>query len=169
MSWEKQYTIATDTLNGNVVIEEIEEVIAESTISSVLDFTLVIGPILKLVFLSELDAAEKTTLDGIIASHAGDTLAPYRTIIHNAITFFSEIMEVFAAENITMGITYVGKTKEVADYLQNVLRYGQSGSLYEVINEIDSLKTSGVPAELSPFVTDTRLDNFKAKIVSYLT
>lgn len=169
MSWEKIYTIATDTLNGSVVIEEIEEAIAESTISPVLDCILVLGPVLKLVFATEPDASEKTTLDGIVANHAGDALGPYKNIIHNAIIFFAEIMEIFAAENITMGITFYGKTKDVADYLQDVLRYGQSGSLYEVSHEIDELKLAGVPAGLSPFVTDERLDDFKAKITDYLS
>lgn len=95
-------------------------------------------------------------------------LEPYENIVTNAIEFFQEIMVTYAAENITMGITVYNKTKEVADYLATVMRYGQSGSLYEVIHEIDNLKTEGIPVELSPFVTDARLDVFKAKITTYI-
>jgi len=95
-------------------------------------------------------------------------LAPYEIIVQNAIEFFQEIMVTYAAENITMGITVLNKTKDVADYLQGVMRYGQSGSLYEVIHEIDTLKADGIPVELAPFVTDERLDAFKLKITNYI-
>jgi len=98
-----------------------------------------------------------------------DPLEPYKELVSGAIEYFTEIQIEFAAENITMGITFAAKTKAVADYLQNVLRYGQSGSLYEVISEIDSLKAAAVPAELSPWVTEARLDDFKNKIIGYLT
>lgn len=98
-----------------------------------------------------------------------DPLEPYKELVSGAIEYFTEVQIEFAAENITMGITASGKTKAVADYLQNVLRYGQSGSLYEVISEIDALKSASVPVELSPWVTEERLDDFKNKIIGYLT
>ena len=111
------------------------------------------------------------TTDGyeVYTPPLSDPLLPYKTIIENAIEYFNEVMVEFAAENITLGITVAGKTKDVADYLQNILRYGQSGSLYEVIAEVDVLKLAGIPANLSPFVTDARLDAFKQKFVDYLT
>jgi hypothetical protein len=74
----------------------------------------------------------------------------------------------FASENVMMGITQAGKTKEVANYLTDVARHIQTGSLYEVINEIDRLKIEGLPQDLSPFITETRLDRFKQKILDYL-
>lgn len=89
--------------------------------------------------------------------------------IKGAISFFDALMVKFAAENVSMGITLAAKTREVSDYLANVLRYGQTGSLFEVINEVDNLISEGVPASLSPFVTEQRLNDFKAKIQEYLS
>lgn len=118
------------------------------------------------------DHPEATTRDfTIIEVNDVDTspFAPYKEIIRNAVAFFDEIMTEFAGENITLGITVAGKTKDVADYLKDVLRYGQTGSLYEVMNECDALIAAGIPGDLSPFVTADRLNYFKAKIVAYLS
>jgi len=95
--------------------------------------------------------------------------AAYKAIIRSAIEFFNEIMTEFAGENISLGITQAGKTKDVADYLADVLRYGQTGSLYEVMSECDRLISEGIPAGLSPFVTETRLTTFKGLIQDYLS
>lgn len=95
--------------------------------------------------------------------------AIYKNIIRQALAFFDELMTEFAGENIALGITQAGKTKDVADYLADVLRYGQTGSLYEVIAECDRLINEGIPAGLSPFVTETRLNSVKALIVAYLS
>jgi hypothetical protein len=98
-----------------------------------------------------------------------DPLQPYKDIVLNAIEFFNDIMIKYAAENITLGITIQNKTKEVADYLSDLMRYGQSGSLYEVMHEIDSLISSGLPSNLAPFVTETRLVSFKNEIQNFLS
>lgn len=118
------------------------------------------------------DHPEATTRDFVIKeTNDVDTspFAVYKEIIRQAVAFFDDLMTEFAGENITLGITQAGKTKDVADYLANVLRYGQTGSLYEVINECDALVTAGVPAGLSPFVTEARLNTFKAKVTAYLS
>lgn len=74
---------------------------------------------------------------------------------------FNQLSGQFAAENVLMGITQLGKTKLIADILAGVLRYGQSGSLYEVLNEIDRIV---VTAEMAPFITAARLSEMKIKI-----
>lgn len=89
-------------------------------------------------------------------------------IITNAMIFGQKLMVEFAAENVMMGITQAGKTKAIADYLANVIRYIQTGSLYEVINEINALELAGVPVELDPYISTARLDEFKAKVEAYL-
>lgn len=89
-------------------------------------------------------------------------------IITSAIAFGNQIVINFAAENVLLGITQADKTKDVADYLANVLRYIQSGSLYEVINEISRLEAEGLPPELSPFITGPRLLSFKNNVEAYL-
>ncbi len=98
-----------------------------------------------------------------------DPLEPYKNLVSNAISYFKEVQIEFAAENITMGITQTGKTKDVSDYLAPVLRYGQTGSLYEVVNEINSLIAATVPADLSPFVTVARLEAFRDNILAKLS
>ena len=91
-----------------------------------------------------------------------------KKIVTEAISFGQNLIIDFAAENVLMGITQAGKTKEVADYLADVMRYAQSGSLYEVLAEVNRLQTSGLPAELAPFVTTDRMNAFKLKIEQYL-
>lgn len=89
--------------------------------------------------------------------------------IEGAIKFGQAMLVDFATENVLLGITQLGKTKEVSDYLADVTRYIQTGSLYEVINEIDRLIAAGLPVELEPFITESRLLLFKQKIVDYLS
>lgn len=89
-------------------------------------------------------------------------------VIINSINFGNQTIIDFATENVLMGITQVNKTKEVSDYLSDMTRYIQTGSLYEVINEINRLILAGIPVELSPFVTENRLNEFKQKIQEFL-
>lgn len=90
------------------------------------------------------------------------------SIVSNAIERGKELLIEFASENVLMGITAAGKTKAVADYLQNIDRYARTGSLYECVNEIDTLIAGEIPVDLSPFVTETRLLNFKQLVLDYL-
>jgi hypothetical protein len=105
----------------------------------------------------------------IIEAHSPlDMTEQVRQIVRNAINFGVDLIEVFATENILMGITQAGKTKAVSDYLSDVTRYAQTGSLYEVINEIDRLIALGIPLDLAPFVTVARMADFKQKVLNYL-
>lgn len=164
------YSIANDTLNGTCDSSLLEKAIKSSTITAPLEYTRAITTTdyLEAKFTQALTAQEITTLDGIIANHSSDPLIAYKHLVEKAIDFFNTMMVQYAAENITQGITYYGKTKDVADYLMNVMRYGQSGSLYEVVNEIDVLVAAGVPTDLSPFVTTTRLNQMKDEVNTYL-
>lgn len=89
-------------------------------------------------------------------------------LVANAMDFGNNLILEFAAENILMGITQAGKTKDVADYLSSLMRYTQTGSLYEVMAEIDRLIQTGLPPNLSPFITEERLLSFKTKVLEYL-
>jgi hypothetical protein len=120
------------------------------------------------IFETALSTEEKNELDAIVLAHTGSILPIYEGIVQRAIDFFHNAMIIFAAENITMGITQAGKTKDVADYLQDIMRYGQSGSLYEVITAINELEAIGHPTDLAPFVTTERMALFKGKIEVYL-
>lgn len=92
----------------------------------------------------------------------------FKDLVLKAISFGNEMIVLFAAENVMMGITQAGKTKDVADYLASMTRYLQTGSLYEAINEIDRLIASGLPSDLNPFVSESRMLVFKSKITEYL-
>lgn len=165
------YSVANDTLNGVVHNETIEQEIKDSAITAVLDCIETTGDVLDFCFTPTLTPTEELLLDTVVFSHAGDpeaALAPYKAMIRNAIEFFNGMIESFGGENITLGITVAGKTKEVADYLKDVMRYGQSGSLYEVIGEIDALIAATIPTGLDPFVTEARLTAFKTKVQNYL-
>jgi len=107
----------------------------------------------------------KLVNDTVVEMHVAEYDA--ESLVINAKMHFEKKMVTFAAQNIQMGITQAGKTKDVADFLAMVLTYGQSGSLYEVINEIERLKSEGLPASLSPFVTTDRVNDFKAAILEY--
>ena len=159
----------SNTSTNEVDLSKLQDEIKESDISIDINFINKINDDIIIYFVGELTIDEKSTLDSIITNHNPvDTLVVYENIVQNAMNFFNQIMVTYAAENITMGITVYGKTKIVADYLSDVMRYGQSGSLYEVINEIDALIADTIPSELSPFVTQSRLEDFKAKINAYL-
>lgn len=162
------YSVINDTVNAKVESRQLHNEILSSVISTPLCSVGTKNSILTICFESLVTAQEKTILDGVVNAHQGDLLATYKTLVVNAMAFFDEIMVEFAAENITQGITYYNKTKDVSDYLASVMRYGQSGSLYEVINEIDALMVAGLPVNLEPFVTQAKLDSFKLKVQSYL-
>ena len=61
-----------------------------------------------------------------------------------------------------------GKTKDVADALKDAYRYGSSGSLYALRDEIISLQAAGFDAGLSPFVTDASMQVLLNKVEEYL-
>lgn len=89
-------------------------------------------------------------------------------IIRMASDHGTYLMFEFAAQNMIMGIMEQGKTKEVADYLYDAFKYAQTGALYEVIEELDRLLASNIPATLAPFITRERLSTLKDKIKNYL-
>lgn len=117
----------------------------------------------------ELTESELNSVEAQVLSHDyTDPVQVARTLINEAMLFGNELIITFAYENVLMGITQNNKTKAVADYLANLIRYTQTGSLYEVINEIDRLINEGLPVELEPYITETRLLNFRQKILDYL-
>lgn len=149
-------TLHNEILTSDIDLTGFEGIVSEENG----DFEIIIG---------ELSVDDQTILDALIANHKVNPDNPYVTIVDNAIDFFQEIMITYAAHNITSGITQAGKTKEVSDYMKNVMHYGQSGSLYEVIHEIDRLLDAGIPASLDPYVSIAICNCLKTKINNYLT
>lgn len=115
----------------------------------------------------ELSPTELGILDNVVIP-AVNMQKNVVKIIKAAIEFGGETMAEFAAENVLMGITQAGKTKSVTDYCTDIIKYISTGSLYEVMNEIDSLIEQGIPGDLAPFITEERLLSFRQKVVDYL-
>lgn len=88
-------------------------------------------------------------------------------IIQKARMFGDATITQFALENVAMGITQAGKTREVADYCQKLQYYMSTGSLYAALEELQEISLN-VPQNLAPFVTSDRLNIYENKIKSYL-
>lgn len=133
-----------------------------------------------IVFSVALSVEEKEALDLIVANHIASptTAQQMRTMLDtNIFPFVNDVITTFAAENISMGITQLGKTGRLLalftknyDVLADGFQYSlkdcfDTGSLYEAIRVIQYLRDN--PSEfsgLSPFVTDQRLQKMKNDI-----
>ena len=82
--------------------------------------------------------------------------------------FAFNLQKQFVTENIALGITQLGLTRPVSEYLADIVNDINNTSFYEVITKIDEKINEGVPQELSPVITEERLLNFKNKILEYL-
>lgn len=85
--------------------------------------------------------------------------------IQKAIIGFNTLMVQFAANNVLQGITQLNKTELIADTLEDVMRYGQSGSLYAVISALQAITPTG---DMSPFLTQVIINNFITQIQQLL-
>lgn len=88
--------------------------------------------------------------------------------IVDARDFGNKIMVDAAVENVLLGITQAGKTGIVSDYLHKFTHYLSTGSLYQCLVEIERLKADAGRPDISPFVTNDRLDVYGTKIRTYL-
>lgn len=157
------------TLRGQVNLDKLQTEIEGSNITKTVMNKVDTGSEFAVVFDQELTSQEISELDTLVANHNFLTQAEeVRMVVSGAIAFGNELIVDFAAENVLMGITQAGKTKDVADYLSDLMRYAQTGSLYEVINEVDRLIAAGLPVDLEPFVTLARMQNFRQRVVDYL-
>lgn len=88
--------------------------------------------------------------------------------IQAAIKFGDAMIVQAASENVLQGISQAGKTKEVSDYLRSIARYLREGSLYAAIDEFNRLIAEGIPEEIQPFVTESKLNGAKNRVQTYL-
>lgn len=87
--------------------------------------------------------------------------------------FADDLNRVFIAENIAWGITQLGKTRVVGDFMEPIEKWWRRYSMYEVVQEIESAKVRlqsdpVLAAELAPFVTVSRLDSYRLQILKHL-
>lgn len=90
------------------------------------------------------------------------------TSINEARIFGNEIIVKASVENVAMGITQAGKTRAVADLFSKLQYYLTTGSLHAAVAEINDIIAAGLDPNLEPFVTETRLNNYKQQIEDYL-
>lgn len=127
-----------------------------------------------LMTAEELDS-HKVTHQAIYDTWASNHYAtPTAVIISKAIdrarVFGKSLTERFSVENVAMGITQAGKTRSLVLYCQSLLLLLETGSLYAAIDELNVLlaDTSQAKADLSPFITNDRLNAAKNEILAYL-
>lgn len=77
-------------------------------------------------------------------------------------TGYAKIKRDFIQENIIMGITQQGKTQEVLDAFKDVDYAMSNYSLYAAAELVDNI------VRTEPFLTDERLNSFKAKLLSLI-
>lgn len=162
LSW-KEFNVPTDKLNNalkEILLENYDGLVCEPEQFYVIFKTPPTQPEIDTLtnFWNEVTEQQfSPTLREIISNSINEASVFGRTLILDA-----------AVENVEMGITQAGKTREVADYCADIQRYLESGSLYAATAEIDELILAGVPAELSPFITQARLEAYKQKIEDFL-
>lgn len=88
--------------------------------------------------------------------------------IQTAQDFGAQVVFNAKVGNVAQGITQAGKTKEVSDFLSDVARYLNEGSLYAAIVALDAMISGTIPDELSPFVTVARMTATKNLIQDFL-
>ncbi len=176
------YSIANDTAQGICEGFTLQNQIKAAGLSAV-ESVSTNGDVLDINFPSELAQNDLDILDGVVAAHTGKTtaeqLATYLDV--SVFPFCKELINTFAAENISMGITQAGKTAHLLGLF--IKKYPipneslgislkacfDSGSLYAGLEVIQYVRNN--PSEfdgLSPFVTDARLLAMKNKIEAFL-
>lgn len=154
------------SLNYNFIHEATLKAEIESALSVVL--TSVIQT-LNGVEVEGPEGLDQVYMQSIVDTHVHPAKSQVLPVIKAARAFGETLMEDFATENVLMGITQAGKTGAVSDFLANIARNISTGSLYEVVKEIDRKILLGLPSDLSPFITEARMILIKNKIMEYLS
>ncbi len=176
------YSIATDTAQGICEGFTLQNQIKAAGLSSV-ERVVTSGDVLDIHFPAELAQNELDTLDGVVAAHTGKTTAEQLAVYLNesVFPFCAELINTFAAENISMGITQAGKAAHLLGLFTkkypipnetlgiSLKACFDSGSLYAALDVIQYVRNN--PSDISglaPFVTDARLLSMKNKIETFL-
>lgn len=166
------YSLELQWKEFNVNLDKVN-FIFKTNLSSDFDGLIADSDSLKVIFKNEITQDDidyiNTYWDNITAASFNKTTEEIiQGKIDDAITFGGQIILEAVITNVTLGITQVGKTRIVSDYLRALQRYLREGSLYAAVEEIDELILNGIPGELAPFVTIEKLQAVKTKIQEYL-
>lgn len=135
------------------------------------------------VFNQQLTENQQSSLESIVDNHVRLTTVESLSIYldNSVFPFVKSLINSFAAENISMGITQAQKTGHVlslftkrfpvpsSDFQNSLKDSFDTGSLYMSIAIIDYIRNNSSEfSGLSPFITDERLLNMKNKIEIFL-
>lgn len=158
------------TFNKLVDIDILSDDIRKSSITATLSHINTSDLDVEIVFQSVLNDSEVLELEDLVNLHTPQLEKKYlMSVVASAKAFGSSLSNEFAADNIALGITAAGKTKEVAVYVKDLAYLMESGSLYAAMDEIDTMISQPPPVELSPFITVEVLTSYKSKIQAYLS
>ena len=122
-------------------------------------------------FTEEPSSSQDVELNTMIINHV-PTPTFHSTMVNylskDVYEFVKTLRLDFAADNIEMGVTQAGKTKTVADQLRDLNYYLDVFSLYEAVGEIDRMIATGFDPADAPFITESRMNEFKTKILQFL-
>jgi hypothetical protein len=176
------FSIANDTAQSLVVGFTLKTQIQAAGLTSVSHIE-TNGDVLDIHFTAALAQNEQDTLAATVAAHTGKTSAEQLADYLNSTVhpFCEDLINTFAAENISMGVTQAGKTAHLLGLFTkkypipseslgiSLKACFDSGSLYAARDVIQYVRDN--PSEfdgLSPFVTDARLLSMKNKIETFL-
>ena len=141
------------------------------------------GDQLKIYYSTSLTQMEVDAVSSIVNNFVEvsvqDQIADYLTA--DVGKFIDRFMDEFAAENMLMGITQMGKTAGVVGVMAekiilpgetrgvSILDTMESKSLTVTIQILDHMIANMTDYEIAPFITTERLTNTKAKILEFLS
>lgn len=86
-------------------------------------------------------------------------------IVQTALSYWQQMIVIFAAENIAMGITQAGKTLLIANAMEQVAIYGSQGSLWQAYNELSNVV---ITPEMAPFLTEARIQWMRNQMITII-
>lgn len=176
------YSIANNTANGAFAAGTLHWQIQALGLNTLLSVSSN-GDEISIEFSDTLSVENEAILDIAVGNHTGLTIVEQLTKYMDGTVhpFVKELINSFAAENISMGITQYGKTGHVLalfskkypipnqDFQCALKDSFDTGSLYISKDIIQHIRNN--PSEfsgLSPFITDARLLAMKNKIETFL-
>ena len=161
------------TFTKTVLASKLNEEIKVSSLNLILDgLSFDAGTsIVNIYFTEEPSSSQDVELNSIINDHVPSPTFHYTMVNYlskDVYEFVKQLRLDFAADNIELGITQMGKTRTVADKLRDLNYYLDVFSLYAAVQVIDEMIASGLDPEDAPFITEPRMTEFKNKILQFL-
>lgn len=155
-----QKTIIPDKLQQEIINEGLDTV----------QYIETVGDTVNIFFSNELTSQNFDLLTNLVAAHTTSPSASdiVEVKIKEATIFGESILKEFTIENVLLGITQAGKTRQVSDYCHKLSHYISTGSLYAAMEQVDYMISQGLDPTLDPFVTEARLLAYKQKIANFL-